>query len=107
MAFFHLPDVKGVERVPGVSVRSIWGERVMISMIQVNPNIEVPKHQHDNEQAGYVLKGEVEMTIGGEKRVIKEGDSYVIPSGLEHGAIATDKGALVLDIFSPPREDYK
>ena len=37
----------------------------------------------------------------------QEGEIYIIPSNVEHSLIATDQRALALDIFSPPRTDYK
>ena len=48
-----------------------------------------------------------EMTIGGETRKMKPGDAYVIPPGVEHSLQGTDGWGLALDVFSPPREEYK
>ena len=45
--------------------------------------------------------------IGGETRRLKPGDAYVIPPGVEHKLTGGDGWALALDVFSPPREDYK
>jgi len=68
----------------------------------------VASHAHPNEQAGVVAEGEFTMRIGDQERVLKKGDVYLIPSNVEHGVPAVGKkGALVADIFSPPREDYK
>ncbi|MDE0635132.1 MAG: hypothetical protein OXI43_04660 [Candidatus Poribacteria bacterium] len=47
-----------------------------------------------------------ELTIDGESRTLKKGDTYIIPSHVKHSAKAFDKMAIALDIFSPPREDY-
>ena len=38
--------------------------------------------------------------------MIKQGDAYLVPSGVVHRAVATSGKALALDIFSPPREDF-
>ena len=59
------------------------------------------------QQAGMVMQGEFDMTIGGETRRLKVGDSYVIPGGVEHSVDCLEGWALALDIFSPPREEYK
>jgi quercetin dioxygenase-like cupin family protein len=53
------------------------------------------------------MDGECEFAIGGETRTLRSGDAYVIPGGVEHGVVGSDAPALVLDIFSPPRENYK
>jgi quercetin dioxygenase-like cupin family protein len=45
--------------------------------------------------------------IGSEERLVAAGDVYLIPSGVEHSATAVGGPARALDIFSPPREEYK
>ena len=54
-----------------------------------------------------MLQGEADMSIGGEIKRIRPGDAYIIPGGVEHGFDALEGWALALDIFSPPREEYK
>jgi mannose-6-phosphate isomerase-like protein (cupin superfamily) len=53
------------------------------------------------------LEGEAEFTIGDEKRIVKPGMAYLIPSNVKHKVVTSDKPVLALDIFSPPREEYK
>jgi quercetin dioxygenase-like cupin family protein len=95
------------ELVPGTTANLAWGEKIMLSLVEINPGSVVPMHSHPHEQAGIVVEGEFEFIIGGEKRRVKRGDMYIIPGGVQHSAIGLDKKALVLDIFSPPRDDYK
>ena len=86
----------------------MWGDKVMISIIENAPHAVVPLHSHsEHEQAGIILQGEFDMTIGGEKRRVKPGDAYVIPSGVEHKLEGADGWALALDVFGPPRDEYK
>jgi quercetin dioxygenase-like cupin family protein len=47
------------------------------------------------------------MTIDGESRWIEQGDTYIIPGGIDHMAEVGDEPAKALDIFSPVREEYK
>ena len=106
--YFSAPkDFKERELAPGVRLRLAWGERIMMSFISFQPNSVVGNHHHPHEQMGTVLKGEVEMVIGGKARVVREGEVYLVPSNVEHSARTFDRPALALDIFSPPREDYK
>ena len=49
----------------------------------------------------------MEMGIGGEVRVIKQGDMYIVPGNVEHYGRCTDSAAKVLDIFSPVREEFQ
>ena len=105
--FYDLVQMGARELVPGVTLQTVWGERIMLSRVDISPGAEVPLHDHPHEQAGTLLEGVLEMTIGDETRELRPGDSYVIPGGVEHSARAIDGRVIVLDIFSPPREEYK
>ncbi len=91
---------------PEVMMRTFWGEKLMINMIENLPYSSVATHSHPHEQAGIVLQGEFEMTIGDEKKLMKPGDAYMVPSGVPHCARGLNCFALSLDIFSPPREIF-
>ena len=108
MTYTYNPDdIIRRELAPGVFLRTMWGEKIMMSLVEISPNSEVPMHEHPHEQAGMVLEGEFDFTIGGVTTKVKKGDAYVIPGGVEHCVKSTDQPAVALDIFSPPREDYK
>jgi quercetin dioxygenase-like cupin family protein len=62
-------------------------------------------HHHHHSQTSYVASGSFEITIGGETRVLKEGDVYYVPSNISHGAVALEDGVLI-DSFSPMRADF-
>ena len=79
----------------------------MLSRLELDEGSVVPLHQHPHEQAGMLLEGEMELTIGDETRELRPGDAYVIPGGVMHSATAVGGPVIVLDIFSPPREEYK
>ena len=96
-----------MQLVEGARTRTFWGERILLSMVEIDANSEVPKHTHPHEQAGILIEGELEMGIGGEVKVLKPGDMYIIPGEVEHYARCGDTPALALDIFSPVREEFK
>ena len=56
-----------------------------VAFFDIDPVGEVPPHSH-GEQWGIVVEGEMELTIGGERRIYRQGDSYHIPAGVEHSA---------------------
>ena len=62
-------------------------------------------HHHPHTQITYVVSGKFEFTIGGEKKVVCAGDSMLKKDGVEHGCVCLEEGIL-LDIFSPMREDF-
>jgi len=104
--FYDSSEVKRRELAPGVTLRTMWGEKTMLSMVEIAPKSVVPNHSHPHEQSGIVLQGEFDFTIGGETRTLRPGDAYIIPGGVEHSLVGSDGWSLALDIFSPPREDY-
>jgi quercetin dioxygenase-like cupin family protein len=62
-------------------------------------------HTHPHVQSTYVISGAFEFTIGGEKVVVRQGDTITFESGVEHGTLCLEDGA-VLDVFAPWREDF-
>ena len=105
--FFNEEDANKRQISPGISLKTIWGDKIMMSLVELEPNSEVPLHTHPNEQAGIVLEGEFIFTIGGQSKTVKTGEFYVIPGGIEHSVLSGSKSSKALDIFSPPRDDYK
>jgi quercetin dioxygenase-like cupin family protein len=105
--FIDSSQLERKEIAPGITIRTMWGEKVMISLIEIAPHSVVPNHSHPHEQAGIMVQGEFEMTVGGETRRVRPGDAYVIPGGVEHGLQSAEGWSLALDIFSPPRDEYK
>ena len=81
-------DPKFVERrqlLPGVEARLIWGERIMMGIIDIEPNGIVPWHSHMHEQCGRVLEGSAWFELEGhEKSKLLAGEHYVIPGHVPH-----------------------
>ncbi|MBY5946781.1 cupin domain-containing protein [Photobacterium rosenbergii] len=64
-------------------------------------------HAHDiHDQIGYVVEGSFEAEVDGEKRVLKKGDAYIAAKLAVHGAVALEEGSILLDMFSPVRQDF-
>jgi len=91
----------------GVKVRVAYGEKIMMSYVNIEPNTSLAEHTHPHEQMGLFLEGEAEFTIGDETTIVKPGMAYLVPSNVKHKVVTLDKPVLALDIFSPPREEYK
>ena len=95
------------ELAPGVRTRTFWGDEMLLSIVEFDPNSDVPNHTHPHEQGGMMLEGELEMDIAGQTKVLLPGDVYIIPGNVEHWARSGDSPVRVLDIFSPVREEFK
>jgi len=63
-------------------------------------------HSHPHEQITMVERGRVRYIIEGQERVLEQGDMLHLPSGISHGATMLDEEVVLIDIFSPPREDF-
>jgi len=63
------------------------------------------QHQHPHEQVSYVLSGQFEYTVDGKSYILKKGDSYYVPPEAMHGVTALED-SLILDVFTPQREDF-
>jgi quercetin dioxygenase-like cupin family protein len=65
-------------------------------------------HHDDHEQFGVVLSGHIELEIGGVVSRLGPGEMYYAPKGVPHGGtiVLGNAPAIVLDFFSPPREEY-
>jgi quercetin dioxygenase-like cupin family protein len=108
MPYFNdLESREAKEIAPGVQIRTFWGREMLVSIADFEPNAVIPTHSHPHEQTGTVIAGALELTIGGETRWLKPGDTYIAPGGVEHGGRTGDAPTRVLDVFSPVREDYQ
>jgi quercetin dioxygenase-like cupin family protein len=105
--FFNESDGARHAIFPGVDIRTVWGSAIMLSVVEMQPHAVVAEHSHPHEQAGMMLEGRAEFTVGGECKVLGPGDLYCIPGGVRHKVIALDAPVRVLDVFNPPREEYK
>jgi quercetin dioxygenase-like cupin family protein len=62
-------------------------------------------HTHPHEQITYIISGAFEFNVGGEKMVLRAGDTTFKQPDIEHGAVCLEAGVL-LDIFTPMRKDF-
>ncbi len=99
-------DVPAIELAPGIKAHIISSEKITLSFASAEPNAPLPPHRHENEQILIVLDGAIDFVIEGKQYHVEKGDVIVLPSNTEHGAYFTEKGARVIDAFSPPRQDF-
>jgi quercetin dioxygenase-like cupin family protein len=107
MSFCDLEPRAAKRLFEGVQTRTFWGERMLVSLLEFAPNSHVPDHTHPHEQVGIVVEGELYMTIAGVTRLMKAGESYVIPGNVPHSGRTGNKWAKVFDAFSPVRAEYQ
>jgi quercetin dioxygenase-like cupin family protein len=108
--FHNLNDPKdGLFRElgPGLTTHIFAGEQAMLSIVVIAPGAMGTMHHHPEEQWGVLLEGSAIRYQGGEEFQVKKGDFWRTPGNVPHTMRAGPDGARVLDIFSPPRPEYK
>ena len=94
----NLPEADlSVDGLRGWLLQSQSGE---LLFIEAEKDVDLPLHAHC-DQWGFVVDGEVELTIGDETRTRRRGDSYAIPEGTMHGG-KIHKGFRAVDFFTDP-----
>lgn len=98
--------VKWEDAGPGIQ-RQLYGydDKIMLVKAKFEKDAVGALHEHPHSQVTYVDSGVFEMTIGEEKKIIREGDGYYVPPHVLHGCVCLEPGMLV-DVFSPLREDF-
>jgi quercetin dioxygenase-like cupin family protein len=90
----------------GIERQMVWGERLMVCRLRLAPRVVTATHSHPHEQITLVEKGRVLFTIEGQEREVAAGDVLHFPPGVRHGATMLDEEVVLIDIFSPVREDF-
>ena len=91
--------------VPGIRRRTVAaGAQMMQMLVELDAGSHLPEHQHPHEQITHVLRGRLRLTVAGVPHELGAGSSLCIPGATLHFA-DTLEDALVIDTFSPPRED--
>jgi len=105
-AFDKLERIAPVPVWQAIAARMVTGERLTLAVVELDPGAVVAEHQHENEQLGLLLQGSMDFRIGDERRELRPGDVWTIPSNTPHEALAGPDGAVVIDVFAPARDDW-
>ena len=96
-----------VEQVAdGIQRQMLVGSALMICRFRFKPFLVTPEHDHPHEQMTIVERGRVRFFIEGQERIASAGDVLHFPSHCWHGATMMDEEVVLIDIFSPLREDF-
>ena len=105
--FWNPEDIAPKVLAPGVTAKIASGERMMLSLVTFAPDAVVPTHSHPHEQMGFMVSGTLEFTIADETRVLSGSGMVFVPGGVPHAAKAGPGGAVALEVFTPPREEFR
>ena len=90
----------------GIKRQMVVGQNIMVCRFTFDPFVVTPEHTHPHEQVTLVIKGKVKFTISCEERIGSAGNVLHFPSNNRHGATMLDEEVVLIDIFSPIREDF-
>ena len=90
----------------GIQRQMVVGEKLMICRLTIQPRVITAVHSHVHEQVTMVERGRVLYIIDGVEKVFSTGDVIHFPPNLPHGATMLDEEVVLVDIFTPRREDF-
>ena len=90
----------------GIRRQMVVGENVMVCRFTFDPFVVTDVHTHPHEQVTLVVKGKAKFTIDGLAVIVAAGDVLHFPPHNSHGATMLDEEVVLIDIFSPIREDF-
>ena len=99
-------DIDSESCAPGVKRKVLaYGEELMCVENFFEEGAIGALHHHSHTQITYVVTGEFEFTIDGESKIVRAGDTLLKRNSVEHGCVCR-KAGILLDIFTPMREDF-
>jgi quercetin dioxygenase-like cupin family protein len=95
------------ERVAeGIERQMVVGDQLMICRLKIQPRVVTPVHSHVHEQITMVERGRVLYVVNGVERLVTTGDVLHFPPNVPHGATMLDEEVVLMDVFTPKREDF-
>jgi len=107
LVFMSNPQNPLIDICPGIRRRTITTGMTMYQMrAELEAGCQMPVHSHRQEQIAHIVSGRVRFTVDGQEVEVGPGESLYFASNVPHGVIKTVETAVVIDTFSPPRNDY-
>lgn len=76
-----LPDKDTITHLPCQSVMGNWFK---LSIIKIPAGCPIPSHQSEQAEIGFILNGELQITIDNEEQCLNPGQIYYAPSQILH-----------------------
>ncbi len=100
MGFWNLKTLRLDEFRPGIFSKVESGASLTMAFMEITPHKEGSEHSHPFDQCGIVVEGEIEMSIGEEKKLVGPMETYFIPAGISHNWKTAHSPAKILDVVS-------
>jgi len=86
--------------VSGVTGYCLQNDEKQVAFFVFEEGVSFPDHSHC-EQRGLVISGEMVLEIEGKSNLYQAGDSYVVPQGVNHRAVFSQR-SVVIDMSDMP-----
>jgi quercetin dioxygenase-like cupin family protein len=99
-------EMRSTSPEPGLTrLVGAYNEKLFLAEHRMQAGWEGAAHSHPHDQMAYVISGHLRVRTGEQTFEVRQGDSFVIKGGMEHQAWAIEP-SVVIDVFTPYREDY-
>ena len=105
MKLYNWNEVAVQELDNGITRQMITAGNMMLAQIFVPKGVSFPAHRISSEQITIYVKGGAVYQSEQSRIEAREGDILHIPAGVQHSDQVVED-TVVLDVFSPPREDW-
>jgi quercetin dioxygenase-like cupin family protein len=106
MQTYTWDQIENEQLSPVFSRQVIHGDNMTVARVYLKKGASVPEHSHHNEQISMMEQGSLKFVLAGVEKIIKPGEILRIPPHVPHSAEALED-CVAVDLFSPPREDWK
>lgn len=72
------------------------GKNLSLTLFAFDKGEEISSHSSGGDAMVYILDGESEITVGEETFRVKKGETIVMPAGVPHGLLASEKFKMLL-----------
>lgn len=89
-------------------VRTVKGylEDLMVVELVWQKGMAGTVHTHPHRQCVYIIRGSFEADLNGAKKTLGAGECFYIEGNVPHGLLALEDDSIILDIFTPMRENF-
>lgn len=99
-------DVMATPAGEGIARKVLgYSENMMVCEVKLEKGAVIASHVHLQEQCSTLVSGKCTYTVGDVTKEVQAGDSVMIGPDVPHDVIALEE-CLVIDVFSPMREDF-
>jgi quercetin dioxygenase-like cupin family protein len=105
-AFKKSSDMTARNPEPGLTRRlGAFNDKLSLAEHRMEKSWMGALHSHPHDQIAYVVRGHLKVIVAGTAFEMKAGESFVVRGGVDHQATALEE-SVVIDVFTPCRQDY-